>query len=52
MEKRNRGRNITCPIIFRLMGRISIGEKGKRMDIFENQDYKIMGVGKNIKLYL
>ena len=33
VEKRERGSNIVFPIILRLLGRISIGEEGKRTDI-------------------
>ena len=43
MEKREIGSNILCPIIFRLLGRISSGPgKGEGDGIFweENQDLK------------
>ena len=47
MEKRERGSNITLPIILRLLGRMSSGEKEKRKEI---KIQKKMGMGKKIKL--
>ena len=45
--KRERESNIIFPMILRLFGRISNGEEGKGE---ENQDFKNLRVGKNIKL--
>ena len=49
--KRERGSNIIFPIIFRLLGRISIREEGKGTEIFGMKiKSKRMGIGTNIKL--
>ena len=34
LEKREKGRNIIFPIVFRLLGRISSGEEGKETEMF------------------
>ena len=50
-KKRVRGSNIIFPLIFRLLGRISGGEKEKGTDISGKKSrFKERGMGKNIKL--
>ena len=51
MEKRVIGSNITCSIILRLFGRLSIGEEGKGTEIMGKKiKFLKTRVGKNIKL--
>ena len=47
--KRERGSNIVFPIILRLLGRISSGEKGKGGRKFRERKKKDMDMGRNIK---
>ena len=50
MHKRERGSNIICPIILRLLGRISSGGKGKGTEILGKkiQIKKKWGMGTNV----
>ena len=49
VEKKERGSNIIFPIILRLLGRISSVKEGRQF-LGRNSRFKIMGVGKYIKL--
>ena len=52
MKKRERGRKIIFPVIYRLLGRISSEKKGKWSEFWGRKSrFLKLGVGKNIKLY-
>ena len=50
MEKRERGSNIIFPIILRLLGRISSGEKGRKRKFWGRKSRFNKRSGKNIKV--
>ena len=50
LEKREKGRNIILPIVFKLLGRISSGEEGKRTEMLGKKIKILPPFDKNYRL--